>query len=157
VVDVKRSPLPSLPGDTDMHVAVLADRLLQAVRNALALEDWGGLRVSHFRVLSVVPTSGTPITTLSGQLGMTKQAVGQFVNHLKGTGHLEVGTDAKDRRRHLVVRTALGDDTIERVNAVVSGLEHEWSQQVGAERYREFRCVLAEIAAVSPQSGRPRP
>lgn len=157
MVDVKAASIPALPGETDLHVAVLADRLLLAVRGALAVDDWGGLRVSHFRLLSAVPAAGTTITELSRQLQMTKQAVGQFVQYLQGTGHLEVGTDAKDRRRHRVVRTALGDDTITRVRVVVSGLEQQWSGRVGAERYRQFRDVLQEIADVSGPSGPPAP
>lgn len=157
MVDVKGPSLPALPGEADLHVAVLADRLLLAVRGALALDDWGGLRVSHFRLLSAVPAQGATITELSRQLRMTKQAAGQFVQYLHGTGHLEVGTDAKDRRRHRVVRTALGDDTIRRVNVVVSGLEQEWSRRVGTQRYLQFRDVLEEITDVSGPSGPPAP
>jgi DNA-binding MarR family transcriptional regulator len=140
-----------------MHVAVLAGRLLDAVRIALALQEWGGLRSSHFRVLSVVPAAGASITELSGQLGMTKQAVGQFVRYLQDTGHVRVVTDAEDRRRHRVVRTPLGDDTTSRVSGVVSDLEQEWSHRVGAERYQHFRTVLEEIADVSEATRRSPP
>ena len=157
MVDVKGHSLPVLPAETDTHVAVLAGRLLDAVRGAIALHDWGGLRVSHFRLLSVVPAAGTTITELSRQLGMTKQAVGQFVQYLEGTGHVQVATDATDRRRHVVVRTGLGDDTISRVNVLVRGLEQEWSRRVGAERYQHFRGVLEEIAEVSGPSDRRTP
>lgn len=145
MVDVKVPALPVLPAETDMHIAVLAGRLLEMVRASLTAGDWGGLRTSHFRLLSVVPSTGATVTELSRLLLMTKQGVGQFVSYLQSTGHLEVRTDARDRRRRIVVRTALGDDTVTRVGAVIATLEHEWSERVGVDRYQGFRGVLQEI------------
>ena len=45
-------------GGDDPHVAVLLGKLLLEVRAAFAGEDWGGLRQSHFRLLSQVPPAG---------------------------------------------------------------------------------------------------
>ena len=128
-----------------MHIAVLADRLLRAVRQELAQHDWGGLRPSHFRLLASVPTSGVTITELSAPLLMTKQAVGQFVAQLHRTGHLELRSDERDRRRRVVVRTPLGDELVAEVDAAIAGVEARWADQVGPEDYAVFRRVLVEL------------
>lgn len=131
-----------------MHIAVLADRLLRAVRQGLAHHDWGGLRPSHMRLVASVPTAGTTITELSEPLFMTKQAVGQFVAHLRDTGHLDLRADEHDRRRRVVVRTRLGDELVAEVNAVIAGVEAQWADDVGVAEYAVFRRVLEKLVGL---------
>lgn len=145
MVEVK--PLPPLPDGVDLHVAALGGRMLELVRQTLGQQDWGGLRPSHFRLLSLLSADGTTITDLSGLLFMTKQAAGQFVTQLEDSGHVAVTTDQQDRRRRVVVRTALGERTVRDVNAAIGELEQRWRELVGAQRYRTFRAVLEQIAA----------
>src|SRR4051812_50219846 len=98
-------------GGDDPHVAVLLGKLLLEIRAAFAGEDWGGLRQSHFRLLSQVPPSGISVTDLAVLLGMTKQAVGQFVTFLVESGHLEVRDSPADRRGRLGVPAPPPGDT----------------------------------------------
>jgi len=133
-------------GGDDPHVAVLLGKVLLEIRAAFAGEDWGGLRQSHFRLLSEVPPSGISVTDLAVLLGMTKQAVGQFVTFLVESGHLEVRDSPADRRVRLVVRTRLGDDTNRAVTARIRRIERQWARRVGPERYAAFRDVLETLA-----------
>lgn len=142
MTSVKGDAPPSIGATADEHVVALMGLLMQYVRDTFAAEDWGGLRQSHFRLLHYVPREGISITDLADRLGMTKQASGQFVSHLVGTGHLEVRTDPGDRRVRVVVRTPLGGRTVKAVNARVARIERQWSEHVGAARYAEFRGVL---------------
>jgi DNA-binding MarR family transcriptional regulator len=144
--DVKVARLPPLPEGVEPHAVALAARLLEVARQTLLAQDWGGLRPSHFRLLSHVPARGVTITELAAALFMTKQGVGQFVTQLQATGHLEVTTDQADRRRRFVARTPRGDQLVTQVNRTVAALEHHWQEQVGAERYHVFRHVLHQIA-----------
>ena len=145
MVDVKLLSLPPVAPEAEVHIAVLADRLLRGVRQLLEQHDWGGLRPSHFRLISSVPPEGATLTDLSGPLSMTKQAVGQFVTHLRTTGHLELVPDARDRRRRVVVRTELGERMVAEVNAVLAAIEHQWTDQVGDADYAAFRRVLRQL------------
>jgi DNA-binding MarR family transcriptional regulator len=131
------------------HFAVLAGVLMQRIRDTMAAEDWGGLRQSHFRLLTSVPPEGIRITELGERLGMTKQASGQFVAYLIGTGHLEARADPADGRARVVVRTALGDRTVKAVSARIRGIERQWAKVVGAERYAAFRQVLLDLNETS--------
>lgn len=128
-----------------MHIAMLADRLLRGVRQLLDQHDWSGLRPSHFRLISSVPPQGATLTELSGPLFMTKQAVGQFVTHLRTTGHLDLAPDERDRRRRVVVRTELGDRTAAELIAVIAAVEQQWADQVGQEDYAVFHRVLRQL------------
>ena len=143
--DVKVVQLPPLPEGVEPHVVALAGRLLEVARQTLLAQDWGGLRPSHFRLLSQVPAGGITITELAAVLFMTKQGAGQFVTHLQTTGHLRVTTDEADRRRRSVARTPSGDQLVREVSRTVAALEEHWQQQVGAERYRVFVEVLRDI------------
>ena len=86
-------------------------------------------------------------------LGMTKQAAGQFVTQMEGTGHLETRTDPGDRRVRLVARTALGDRTVKAAVARIRRIERAWARRVGAERYEQFREVLTDIALPGGRPG----
>jgi DNA-binding MarR family transcriptional regulator len=130
----------------EQHAPMLMGLLLNQVRTAFAGEDWGGLRQSHFRVMSSVPRAGISITDLGERVGMTKQGCGQFVSSLVDTGHLKVEPDPADRRTRVVKRTPLGNRTVKRVNARIHRLEQVWATQVGEQGYRTFRQVLEQLA-----------
>lgn len=148
---VKVARLPPMPEGAETHVLALTGRLLELARQTLLARDWHGLRPSHFRLLSHVPPAGISISELAAALHMTKQAVGQFVTHLQGTGHLEVTTDDDDRRRRVVQRTPQGDQLVADGNRTIAALEKHWQQQVGAQRYRAFRQVLDDLANASAE------
>jgi DNA-binding MarR family transcriptional regulator len=142
MTDVKQLPWTG----ADVHVAVQLGRLMESIRVTFADEDWEGLRQSHFRMLYVIPPEGITITELGERLGMTKQASGQFVTYLTGTGHVQVRVDPADRRSRIVVRTDRGERTIRAVVRRILQIEDEWAERVGRGRYAEFRQVLDELA-----------
>jgi DNA-binding MarR family transcriptional regulator len=145
MVDVKLLSLPPVPSGAEVHIAMLADRLLRGVRQLLDQHDWNGLRPSHLRLIASVPPEGATLTELSEPLFMTKQAVGQFVTHLRTTGHLDLEPDDRDRRRRVVVRTRLGDQTLAQVSSVIAAVEHQWADQVGPKDYAVFHDVLRQL------------
>ena len=128
-----------------VHAAAQMGRLMRHLSSTFAREDWNGLRQSHFRLMSSIPVAGITITDLADRLGMTKQASGQFVTTLAADGYLDVRADPDDRRARLVFLTTQGVRTLKAVNARIARIEREWARVVGADRYAEFREVLAEL------------
>ena len=125
------------------HLApMMMGQLLKQVSRTLAAD---GLRASHFRLLAELAPTGTRITELSDRLGMTKQACGQFVRHLEGTGHLTVEVPPDDLRARLVRRTPEGERSAVAFAARMVSIEKGWAEQVGPQRYQTFRSVLAEL------------
>jgi DNA-binding MarR family transcriptional regulator len=126
----------------EQHVAMLLGKLM--VRTRWKPEE--GLRMSHLRVLSGVPPTGTTITDLAERVGMTKQGAGQFVTQLVDLGHLRMDVDPSDARARLVQRTGTGDELIAETVRRHAEMERTWAEEVGAERYAAFRSVLEELA-----------
>lgn len=129
------------------HVAVLLGETLDTIRQIFRAEDWGGLRQSHFRLLSLIPSEGISVTELAARLGMTKQGCGQFVTILTQGGQLQTGDDAHDRRVRVVRRTPSGDRVVAAVNRRIQQIEEGWAEQVGPQRYATFRRVMQELTA----------
>jgi DNA-binding MarR family transcriptional regulator len=130
----------------ERQVALLMGLMFRQVSSIFAAEDWGGLRQSHFRMISSVPPEGISVTDLAERLGMTKQGCGQFVTSLVESGNLRVEQDASDRRVRWVRRTPKGRRTIAAVTKRVLEIEQDWADRVGERRYRTFRKVLEELA-----------
>ncbi len=139
------SSVKEIPAD-EWQVPLLMGLLFREVSGIFASEDWGGLRQSHFRVISSVPADGISVTELADRLGMTKQGCGQFVTGLVATGHLKVAQDPSDGRVRLVRRTPKGGRTIAAVTDRILAIEEDWAARVGPRRYRTFRTVLEELA-----------
>lgn len=125
---------------------LLMGLLFREVSVTFASEDWEGLRLSHFRVISGVPPEGVSVTELGDWLGMSKQGCGQFVASLVASGHLKVEQGATDRRVRLVRRTPKGERTIDAATRRILAIEDDWADRVGERRYRSFRRVLEELA-----------
>jgi DNA-binding MarR family transcriptional regulator len=143
VKGLRRHPVPEGVGVP--HVPMTAAWLMEQVRDVLGQGDLGGLRGSHFRLLTSVPRRGINVTELAAAISMTKQAAGQFVTYLEGTGHLTTRPDPQDRRVRLVVRTPEGDRTVRAVNARIARLERQWANEVGDERFEIFKTVLHDL------------
>jgi DNA-binding MarR family transcriptional regulator len=130
----------------ERQVPLLMGLLFREVSATFAAEDWGGLRQSHFRMISSVPPDGISVTELAERVGMTKQGCGQFVTSLVGSGHLRVEQDPADGRVRLVRRTPKGARTMAAVTERILAIEEGWAAQVGERRYRTFRRVLEQLA-----------
>ncbi len=136
---------------TSPNVAVLVDRLMMRLRAAMDRRDFGGLSTAHFRILDAVG-EGATMTQLASALRVTKQGVGQLVTHLVGTGHLVEVADPTDRRRRVVVRTRLGDETSAAVDARIESVEDHWATLIGQSRYAQFRELLTELTLPAPDA-----
>lgn len=127
------------------HVMAALGQLLDDARRELIRQD--GLRPSHYRVIASVPrTESINVTELADRVGMTKQAIGQFVTALTSAGYLITEADPGDRRVRRVRRTPLADQAEQELDSLLSGLEERWAARVGPQRYRQFRNVLDELA-----------
>lgn len=119
--------------------------LLGQVHDTLLSEDWDGLRPSHLRFVSAVPDGGANVTELAELAGLTKQGCGQYVAHLRVTGHLKVGTIDRDRRVRRISRTPLGDAVTLRFAARVQAFEDDWADLLGRQTYDLVRHAMTAL------------
>jgi DNA-binding MarR family transcriptional regulator len=131
------------------HIAGLLGGALRRLREEILAvsDDFPGLRVSHYRLLELIPPDGARITDLAEVALMTKQALGQHVDYLQGLGYTESDRLRADRRVRLVRRTARGEEAVAFSRAAIERVEALWADQLGLERYEEFREILRVIGA----------
>src|ERR1044071_8977335 len=94
---------------TPPHVANLLGLVFARLRNEIVAgvqPPFAELRVSHYRLLDMIPPDGARITDLAAHAGMTKQGLGQHVDYLQERGYAESVRLETDRRVRLVRRTA---------------------------------------------------
>lgn len=130
------------------HIAGLLGLALRRLRLEILVDSearFPGLRISHYRLLDMIPAEGARITDLAEAAGMTKQGLGQHVDYLQDLGFTESDRLAEDRRVRLVRRTGKGDEAVAFSREAIGRLEADWAAQLGPQRYDEFRRTLAEL------------
>jgi len=97
-------------------------------------------------IIGQLRPGGLPQSALSAALGVSKQAVQQFVDELVAEGAVERIPDPADGRGKIVRLTARGVASITEGNAVKREIERRYRRRVGAERFRVMQEVLEELA-----------
>ena len=144
VNDVSRS----LQGPWTEHVAGLLGGALRRLREEILADSedqFPGLRVSHYRLLEMIPPGGARITDLAEVALMTKQGLGQHVDYLQRLGYVESDRLREDRRVRLVRRTTKGEEAVTHSRTAIERVEQLWSEHLGPERYATFRETLREL------------
>jgi DNA-binding MarR family transcriptional regulator len=150
MTSVNDGPRVGAGGDTrDDHVGRLLGQALRRVRDEILTnseDHFPGLRVSHYRLLELIPPEGARITDLAEVAMMTKQGLGQHVDYLQKLGYTESDRLRADRRVRMVRRTPAGDAAVAYSLAAIARVEAAWADQLGAERYEALRRTLEELA-----------
>ena len=102
-------------------------------------EARGGV-IGHLR------PGGRPQSELAALLGVSKQAVQQFVDELVEEGAIERAVDPKDARGRIVRLTARGVAFIEEGNAVKREIEKSYAKRIGKARLEALNTALDELA-----------
>ena len=133
-------------------------RWLEAVSKRLYAElavQVGGqfpeLRGGKRRILQMIPPAGIRITDLASLAGMTKQALGEFVDRLEEGGFVSSRRDAQDGRVRLVSRTPTGDLAASKTQQAIEAVEGHWRAEIGPDRYDIMKQALRELGRDSFQ------
>jgi DNA-binding MarR family transcriptional regulator len=142
----------ALSGDTsglgDLHIAGLLALVMKRLRLGILADSetrFPGLRVSHYRLLELIPAAGARITDLAEIAGMTKQGLGQHMDYLQERGYTESERLPEDRRVRLVRRTGKGDEAVEFSHVAIGRVEEEWRDQLGPDKYELVREALMQL------------
>jgi DNA-binding MarR family transcriptional regulator len=126
----------------------IADRMLyDAIFDDLDAAGFDDVRRAHGRVFEAIDPKGSRVTDMAERVRMTKQAMGQLVDHLEDGGYVTREPDPDDGRAKLVVLTKKGERVARTAIAATDRLERTWSRHLGAQRAREFRRALEEICS----------
>ena len=104
------------------------------------------LRPVHTRLFPHIDFEGTRIVDLAERLGVTKQAVSQWVAELVGLDFLELVPDPDDGRAKRVRFTAKGVAGIHHGLGVLKQIEQQLTASVGARKMAALKQALAALA-----------
>jgi DNA-binding MarR family transcriptional regulator len=142
---VRKSPAEDALPDHLARWLEAANKRLYADLRAQGMLVFPELRGSHRRILQMIPPQGVRITDLALIAGMTKQALGEFVDWLEQSGFVRSGRDPADGRVRLVTRTDRGDAAAEAARLAIAAVEREWRKEVGAEAFDTMKQALREL------------
>jgi DNA-binding MarR family transcriptional regulator len=106
------------------------------------------LRPVHTKLFPHIDFEGTRLVAIAERLGVTKQAVSQWVSELAEMGVVELVADPDDGRAKLVRFTPRGVEAIHHGLGVLRGIEEEATAQVGVRRMSALRETLADLVPV---------
>src|SRR3954471_10374637 len=111
------------------------------------LHDHGfdDLDAAHLNVFQYPGPQGARPSDLAARLGVTKQALNYLLGELERLDYLERQPDPDDLRSKRVALTGRGASAIGVIREAVAEVETAWAQQLGPERFAQFRAVLLEL------------
>ena len=129
-----------------LHLGQLLAQLTRLFQNEL----FAGLvaaglteaRVPHTHVTAYIKADGSRLSELAAQARMTPPAMSELVNDLQRLGIVERRPDPHDRRAKLICLTDAGWDTMRTAREIIAGIETDWAQRVGPERFENTAQTL---------------
>ena len=103
------------------------------------------VRGSERRILQMVPAGWTRITDLAVVAGITKQALGEFVDRLEAAGLVRSRKDPSDGRVRLVSRTDRGDAVASATGQAIAAVENQWREEIGPAAYEAMMSGLRQL------------
>src|SRR4051795_519460 len=111
------------------------------------LHDHGftDLDFAHLNVFQYPGPQGARPSELAARLAITKQALNYLLGELERLDYLQRQPDPDDLRSKRIALTARGASAIRVIREAVAEVETAWAQQLGPERFAQFRALLLEL------------
>jgi DNA-binding MarR family transcriptional regulator len=144
LAETRELPAPSFGALMRITWQHVRQRMLQAIHEA----GFPDFQDAHFAVFSYPLPDGVRPSELARQKKMSRQAINYLLVQLEGLGYVErrAGENA-DADRRLVYLTDHGWRIAEAIFSCLRGLQGDWAQEVGHERFDVFLDVLTQLAA----------
>jgi DNA-binding MarR family transcriptional regulator len=148
--------------DTQRHLPLVA--LLNQLGGAVGGELFGRLTQLGFAELrpahgcvfgNIDENGGSRLTELADRSGLTKQSVGEAVADLEQRGFVERVPDPADGRAKIIQLTAHGREALNASQEIFADIDRRFADEVGDERYAEFRQTLLELHGLTLAQAEP--
>jgi DNA-binding MarR family transcriptional regulator len=112
---------------------------------AMTAAGHGWMTQAQGAVVGHLRAAGVPQAELAQKLGVSKQAVQQFVDALEADGFVLRAVDPADKRGRIVQLTAKGAQALDDGNRIKQEIEARYRAAVGPARFADFMAVLDEL------------
>lgn len=141
--NVPRRPLAPLLGE-------VKDLAVDELHRRLAEQGHPDIRPAHGCVFRFIDSSGSRLTDLADQAGLTKQAVGEAVADLEALGYVVRAGDPNDGRAKIIQLTPRGETALAAARGIFADIEARWARRYGRERITLLREAAEAIVAGEP-------
>ena len=157
--------LDEIPAELIDHVGWRIWRLAKAWKaqfdKEMAAKGHSWFSEARSNVLPHLDRAGTAQSALQSKMGVTKQAVQQFVDELVADGIIERRINPEDRRSNTIYFTRKGQRVLADANVVKIEIQSRYRSKLGAARFADFMSCLDvlegnETARPAPAVGRSR-
>lgn len=110
-------------------------------------QNKNGIKLTNaqLNLLSNLCLQGMKGIDLAQKLGVTKQAIAQFVNDLEHKGLLEKKQDPTDTRAKIISHTKLGFKVVSDLIDCTAKIEKKYSDRFGKKSYSQFKEILDHL------------
>jgi DNA-binding MarR family transcriptional regulator len=145
------------PAELIDHVGFRVWRLAWAWKNefdaAMVTRGHGWFAEARANLLPHLDRGGTVQSLLPGRMGVTKQAVQQFVDELVDDGILERRANPADRRSNIIGFTRKGHKVLSDANVVKIAIQKRYRARLGKDR---FAMLLQCLEILDPDEDKAR-
>jgi DNA-binding MarR family transcriptional regulator len=134
--------------DLGQLLGLAATQWRRQLRDGVAARGFPFFAEARSEVLAHVPPEGLAQAALSVRMGMSKQAVQQFLDQLAADGVVTRETDPADKRLKTVRLTELGLRAREEAERTRRALDADIRLAVGDKGYKRLRKALRKLVAV---------
>jgi DNA-binding MarR family transcriptional regulator len=124
-----------------MSLETVRERMLDRLHE----RGFDDLAPAHMTVIQYPGPQGLRPSDLAARLRMSKQALNYLLGELERLGYIERLPDPDDMRSRRISMTKRGDAVAAVIRESVAEVEAEWTEQLGAKRFKELRALLAEL------------
>jgi DNA-binding MarR family transcriptional regulator len=115
----------------------------------LAAAGFDDFTPSQARVFQRIAPSGSRLSDLARQAGITKQSAAFLIDQLERSGYVHRVRDPDDHRARLVRISERGARSVEAASAAVAQVESEWEAHLGARRMAALRRILTDLREIT--------
>ncbi len=123
-----------------------------AVRDAFAAAGFDDIPRNGAYVLARTHDNPSPLSTLTRELGISKQAVSQLIDTMVMRGYLEREEDSEDRRRMLITLTRRGETAASVSWHAAKDVDTELESRLTPEGLQALRDGLKVLVAMGWES-----
>jgi DNA-binding MarR family transcriptional regulator len=126
---------------------LLFDSTRRFQERALAIVNRHGypeMRIAHMATTRHIDLTGTRIADLAVRAGVTKQSMGEMINHLEAMGFVKRSADDSDKRAKIVTFTANGRKLLDAIRKAVAACERDLAARIGEQAVGELRSALID-------------
>ncbi len=118
------------------------------LREDVAARGFPFFAEARSEVLAHIPPDGLPQSALAPRMGISKQAVQQFIDQLVADGVATRQADPTDKRLKIVRLTELGLRAREEADRIRQSIDTELRVAIGDKGYKRLRKALRKMVGV---------